>query len=95
MLEVKKSDSVKRTEIICSVHSYFQREYEAGGPLIPLQKIVERTANVVGKSENKKTVRTVLKEKERAEEAGEKIRTPRTKRKCQSPKENISLNEKS
>ena len=71
-------------EIICSVHSFFQQEYEAGGPLIPRQKIVERTANAVGKSE--KTVRTILKEKEQAEETGEKIRTPRTKRKRQSPK---------
>ena len=26
-------------EIICSVHAYFQQEYEAGGSKIPLQRI--------------------------------------------------------
>ena len=40
-------------EIICSVHAYFQQEYEAGGSKIPLQRIIERTASAVGRSEKK------------------------------------------
>ena len=74
-------------EIICSVHEYFQKEYETGGSAIPLQRILKRTAAAVGKSE--KTVRTIVNEKRRTEETGDKIRTPGKKRNYQARKTNV------
>lgn len=61
-------------ELICRVREFFKREYENGGPLLPLKDVVKRTADAVGV--NKCTVVSIGLEKKSIETASGLLDTP-------------------
>jgi len=67
-------------ELVCNVRQYFISEKENKGPLLPVERVVDRTAAALGI--NKNTVISIGKEKTGNNNEGgcEKLRTPNKKR---------------
>lgn len=64
-------------ELVCRVRDYFHREKINNGPILPVEKVVDRTAAAL--QINKNTVVKIGKEKMQNEESGAKLVTPNKK----------------
>lgn len=58
-------------EFVCSVREYFEKEKKNGGPLISVEKVVDRTAAALGIHRN--SVSKIFKEKKTIEESASKV----------------------
>ncbi|KAG8273055.1 hypothetical protein J6590_028946 [Homalodisca vitripennis] len=61
-------------ELVCQVRDYFQREQINKGPILPVEKVIERTAAALEIGKN--TVVIIGKEKIQSEQSGLKLNTP-------------------
>ncbi|KAG8254926.1 hypothetical protein J6590_105223 [Homalodisca vitripennis] len=61
-------------ELVCRVRDYFQREKINKGPILPVEKVIERTAAALEIGKN--TVVRIGKEKIQSEQSGLKLNTP-------------------
>ncbi|KAG8265458.1 hypothetical protein J6590_094290 [Homalodisca vitripennis] len=65
---------VQSGELVCRVRDYFQREKINKGPILPVEKVIERTAAALEIGKN--TVVRIGKEKIQSEQSGLKLNTP-------------------
>ncbi|KAG8335009.1 hypothetical protein J6590_078666 [Homalodisca vitripennis] len=61
-------------ELVCRVRDYFQRDKINKGPILPVEKVIERTAGALEIGKN--TVVRIGKEKIQSEQSGLKLNTP-------------------
>ncbi|KAL0829818.1 hypothetical protein ABMA28_003301 [Loxostege sticticalis] len=57
----EKTLNSQSRELIIKLHNYFEREYQNGGPLIPINRVQDRVADALGIS--RQTVSKINKEK--------------------------------